>query len=66
MVRVPAVYPPKGRTIRKLIGERGGRGTKKLYRARENLNEKCKNKNTPKNPKKYLCISLKKIIQGKC
>ena len=50
----------KGRTIRKLMGGRGGRAKyKKKYSRKGKLKEKdsC----TPINPKKYSCYDLKTI-----
>jgi len=61
-VRVPAVYPAKGRTIRKLIGGRGGRGRKKYIELGKF--KRKKSKQHAKKPKKYLCISLKNSYKG--
>ena len=64
-MRVPAVYPAKERTIRKLIEGRGGRGTKK-YIELGNLNEKSKKKTRQKTLKNTYALAFQKFIQGKC
>ena len=63
LIKLIALY--KGRTIKKLMGERGGGGAfevQKKYSRKGKKHEK--NSCIPINPKKYSCYGLKKLIEG--